>query len=178
MSGWVALLRGINVGGRNKLPMASLKAIGESLGLRDVSTYINSGNLLFSNKPMAGLASDLAKDIRRLHGIEIPVVICSTARLDGALEANPFVDADPKRVLVYFCSETPSKSAVAKIDMNRSKTEELAVVGGELFLSVPDGAHKTKLTLAYLEKILGVTMTSRNLNTVRKLSGLTHEIRP
>lgn len=176
MAGWVALLRGINVGGHNKLPMASLKEIGAGLGLCDVSTYINSGNLLFSNRPADGLESELAKRILEDHGIDVPIVICSTQRLDAALEGNPFGSKDPKRVLVYFCSTPPTPTALESLDLRRATTEQLVSASGEIFLSVPDGAHKTKLTLSYLEKTLRITMTSRNLNTVAKLSSLTNQL--
>lgn len=176
MAGYVALLRGINVGSHNKLPMTSLREIGEGLGLREVATYINSGNLLFSNPPAPALESQLSEEISRRHQIDIPVVICSTQRLAQALAENPYSESDPKKVLVYFCSSAPSGEAVNSIDQSRLKTEQLEVIGSELYLSVPDGAHKTKLTLAYLEKTLAVTMTSRNINSVAKLRSLTSEL--
>ena len=175
MTGGVALLRGINVGGNNKLPMESLRSIGSSLGLNDVSTYINSGNLLFSGGASSQLAGDLAAAIFAKHKIEIPVVVCSDERLVKALENNPFPTHDPKLVLVYFCSAPPSTEAVLTIDTARSPGDSIVVVDSEVYLSVPSGAHKTKFTLSYLEKTLGVRMTSRNINTVSKLCSLSSE---
>jgi uncharacterized protein (DUF1697 family) len=176
VAGYVALLRGINVGGHNKLPMASLRSIGEDLGLKHVGTYINSGNLLFSNTPDADLESRLEDAILEQHQIDIPVVICSSERLEKAIAENPYPTAEPKLVLVYFCTAAPSSEAIASIDQGRFKSEKLEVNDSQLFLQVPDGAHKTKLTLAYLEKTLGVTMTSRNINSVKKLRSLTSQL--
>lgn len=169
----VCLLRGINVGGHNKLPMASLRKIGEELGLTNVSTHINSGNLVFSNEPGPNLADRLAEQILIQHGISIPVVVCSSERLHKALECNPFPEADPKRVLVYFCSAEPTAEAVQALDLGRSPGDKLEVIGGEVFIWTPGGSRETKFTLGYLEKTLGVTMTSRNINTLAKLCGLT-----
>lgn len=168
----VALLRGINVGGRNKLAMAELRELFVELGLEDVSTYINSGNVLFAGSPEAGLANRVEAEIAIRFDLEIPVVVCAVDRLLAALSANPFSEQDPKKVLVYFCSEPPSPENASRIDYDRSANDSVVVAGSEVYLHVPDGAHKTKFTVAYLEKTLAVTMTSRNINTVTKLCSL------
>lgn len=172
--GWVVLLRGINVGGRNKVPMAELREMCTDLGLSGVTTYINSGNVLFNSKPVKGLETKLSAAIAERFGVDIPVVICTTSRLKGALANNPFPDQDPKKVLVYFCAGKPRQANVLKLDHGRSPGDALEVIGSEVFLTVPEGAQKTKFTLAYLEKTLAVTMTSRNINTVEKLCSLNY----
>jgi uncharacterized protein (DUF1697 family) len=172
MAYWAALLRGINVGGRNKLAMADLRDLCSDLGLTDVSTYINSGNILFACDSVDGLVPRLEAEITKRFGLEIPIVVCSAERLESALAANPFAGEDPTKVLVYFCSRAVSPASASKIDGARSPDDSIAVLGTEVYLHLPDGVHKTKLTLGYLEKTLGVTMTSRNINTVEKLCSL------
>ena len=172
MAYWAALLRGVNVGGRNKLAMADLRELCTDLGLSDVSTYINSGNVLFASDSVDGLVPRLEVEITKRFGLEIPIVVCSTERLESALAANPFPGQDPKKVLVYFCSGVVSGPSASQIDPTRSPNDSIAILATEVYLHVPDGAHKTKLTLGYLEKTLGVTMTSRNINTLEKLCSL------
>ncbi len=152
--------------------MADLRELFGDLGLVDVSTYINSGNVLFSSDSDSGLASRVEAEITHRFGLEIPVVVCAVGRLVGALAANPFAKHDPKKVLVYFCSDSPALKSAGRIDAARSPSDSVVVAGSEVYLHVPDGAHKTKFTLAYLEKTLAVTMTSRNINTVEKLCSL------
>lgn len=154
------------------LPMARLREIGERLGLEGVSTYINSGNLLFTSTPEADLAQAITDEVQSEFGFSVPVVVCSQDRLRNALEHNPFTDGDPKLVFIYFCDREPTAERIADIDPSRSPEDHIAIRDREVYIWAPRGVQKSKFTLDYLQRTLGVPMTSRNVNTVRKLSGL------
>jgi uncharacterized protein (DUF1697 family) len=164
---YVALLRGINVGGRNKLPMAELRALVESLGPTDVTTYIQSGNVIFTSaKPVAPKTLEAA--IEDACGIAITVVVRTSAELAKVVTANPFAKSDVSKLHVGFMAAKPSKAVVARIDAERFKPEEFAVRGAELYLYLPNGMGRTKLP-DYLGRQLEIPTTVRNWNTVLKL---------
>jgi len=173
MGRYVALLRGINVGGHNKLPMKTLVPILEGHGCTRVATYIQSGNVVFEAK--AALAKRIgvlvAKSIRDELGFEVPVVTRSAAELRKIVLANPYADPkeDPKRLHVAFLSAKPTKAAIAKLDPKRSPPDRFDVRGREVFLHLPKGVGKTKVDNAYLERQLGVKSTMRNWRTCLKL---------
>jgi uncharacterized protein (DUF1697 family) len=166
----VALLRGINVGGKNKLPMRELAAMFEAAGCTDVKTYIASGNVIF--KATAAVARTLAakveKQIAKDHGLRVPVVVRTAKELASAVENNPYVARDDHSH-VLFLAERPTKAAVAGLDANRSPGDEFAVIGRDVFLYCPNGVAKTKLTNDYFDRKLATTSTGRNFRTVRKL---------
>ncbi len=169
----IALLRGINVGGRNKLPMKILAAIFEDLGCRGVRTYIQSGNVVFDATP--DLASEIparvAEAIEERLGLNVPVVTRAAAELRAAADANPFLaeDLDPKTLALVFLADQPDPVRVARLDPDRSPPDRLAVVGREVYLHLPNGVARSKLTNAYLDSTLATVSTARNLRTVNKL---------
>jgi uncharacterized protein (DUF1697 family) len=169
----VALLRGINVGGKNLLPMAELARVFVAAGCGDVRTYIQSGNVVYRAQPaLAARVPDLvAQRIARDFGLKVPVVTRSAAELARVATSNPFLraGADTKELHVAFLAETPAKTAVAALDPRRSPPDELRVAGREVYLHLPNGVARTKLTNAYLDSTLGTTSTLRNWNTVLKL---------
>jgi len=184
MATHVALLRGINLGGRNKVAMADLREVVTGLGYADVSTYIQSGNVLFTAGPgaadTAALASALAAAITASLGVTAPVVVVSRDELAAAVAANPFPDeADPKRVHAVLLSGTPGTEAAAKIDQARARSaakgarDELAISGRTLYLHTPDGFGNSELAAAVLRILTspraGVTGTARNWATITKL---------
>jgi len=169
----IALLRGINVGGKNPLPMADLVAVFEAASCRDVRTYIQSGNVLFraSATTRKGLAQAVSSAIERRLRLTIPVVLRSAEELRAAERANPFAraGADEDALHVMFLADAPTKAAVAGLDPRRSPPDEFTVVGREVFLRCPNGMARSKLTNAYFDSKLATVSTVRNWRTLRKL---------
>jgi uncharacterized protein (DUF1697 family) len=173
---FVALLRGINVGGKNRLPMKDLAAIFERAGCVDVQHYIQSGNVVFAAKEAIArrIASLVAKSIARDHGFEAPVVIRTAAEMHAIAVSNPFLrgrgDIDPKTLHVMFLADEPSRDRASALDPDRSHPDSFVLKGRELYLSLPNGAARTRLTNAYFDSALRTTSTGRNWNTVLELA--------
>ena len=169
----VALLRGVNVGGKNLLPMAELSRLFVDQGCDDVRTYIQSGNVLFrADAPTrARLAESLPAAIRRRFGLDVPVILRSRAEFEGAVAANPFVaaGADPATLYVGFLGMHPTAAKVSTLDAGRSPPDAFRVIGREIHLRLPDGIAKTKLTNAYFDRVLATTSTFRGWRTVLEL---------
>lgn len=172
----VALLRGINVGGNNKLPMAELVKLVEAAGGRDVSTYIQSGNAIFQASAAVAkrMPAALAAAIAKHHRLAIPVVTRTGAELAAILAANPFVHAGvlPEKLHVMFLAATPTPKAIATLDPARSPPDEFVVHGAHVYVHFANGSGRTKLTNAYIDGKLATTSTMRNWNTVRALAEL------
>ncbi len=173
MGYYIALLRGINVGGHRKLPMKKLVAIFERHGCESVATYIQSGNVVFEAKaPLAKRIAGLVRDsIEKDFGYEVPIVMRSAAELKKALAANPFAakEKNEKLLHVAFLSAKPTAKAAAALDPDRFAPDRFALVGREVHLHLPRGVGKTKIDNAYLERTLGVSSTMRNWRTCQKL---------
>jgi uncharacterized protein (DUF1697 family) len=171
----VALLRGINVGGNNKLPMKDLAAMCRALGWLDVTTYIQSGNVVFRSPgaPAATLERELAEHIQAATGLVVPVVVRTGSEVAAALAANPFLTsgAAPEALHVAFLSHLPTSQHVLGLDANRSPGDQFAVVGREVHLWCPNGFARTKLTNAWFDASLKTTSTIRNWRTVQHLAG-------
>ncbi len=169
---YVALLRGINVGGKNKLPMRGLAAIFEAAGCRDVRTYIQSGNVVFRAEDVSGLAATVSAAIAAAFGIKVPVILRSAAEMAAAVAANPFFEAGVAEEMlhVYFLADLPLDEAVERLDLKQSPGDTFAVAGREIYLLLPDGTARTKLTNAYFDKALRTISTLRNWRTVKVLA--------
>lgn len=169
----VALLRGINVGGKNKLPMKELAAMFEDAGCRDVRTYIQSGNVVF--RASGAIAARAARSVRaavaKRIGNEVPVILRTAAELRQAARKNPFAakGADLQPLHVAFLEDKPSAAQVKALDPDRSPPDELAFHGREVYLRLPNGVARTKITNAYLDRTLATSSTVRNWRTVQKL---------
>jgi len=169
---YVALLRGINVGGKHVLPMASLKQIFEQAGCTAVRTYIQSGNVIFeSSGALARRLPDLVQEaIAAEHGFGAPVVIRSVTELTVIVHANPFLTvAEGSELHVSFLASRPTASRVAALDPHRSPPDEFAVIGREVYLRCPYGLARSKLNSAYFDSALGTVSTTRNWRTTCKL---------
>ncbi len=169
----IALLRAINVGGKNKLPMAQLRTICAGLGWRDVRTYIQSGNIVFTapdGSDRAALASSLAAAILQEAGLVVPVVVRDRQNLRRIAQRNPFPNATPKHLRAVFLSHSPVNDD--KFDYQRSPPEELLLDEDTLYWHAPNGVARSKINTAYIERTLGVKATARNWNTVNKLIAL------
>lgn len=169
----VALLRGINVGGKHSVPMPALAKVFERAGCTAVETYIQSGNVVFGapEGDLAELAAALPKSMEKAFGFSIPLVVRSAAEIAKVEAANPFLraGADPSTLHVAFLRDVPTKAAVAALDPSRSPGDELAVVRADVFLRLPHGVARTKLTNAWLDSKLGTVSTVRNWRTVLTL---------
>jgi uncharacterized protein (DUF1697 family) len=169
----VALLRGINVGGKNMLPMKELVGMFVVAGCRDVTTYIQSGNVVFSAdaKVVAGLGSVIAARVEERFGLRIPVVLRTSAEMERVIRGNPFLldGAGEESLHVCFLADLPSGDRVAGLDAGRSPPDAFAVVGREIYMRLVKGVSGTKLTNAYFDSKLKTVSTMRNWRTVLKL---------
>lgn len=175
MARTIALLRGINVGGRNKLPMADLKAHCSKLGATDIETYIQSGNVVFSAPEIEPLkfTNDLSKAIEVAHGFAPAILVIAAKDLDKAIRNCPFPkdELSDKILHFYFLSDTPSELDANKLDDLKVSSEQWAIKGKVFYLYAPDGFGRSKLA-AKAETILGVRATVRNWRTVTKLQAM------
>lgn len=168
----VALLRGINVGGRHRLPMQALVEAFERSGARDVRTYIQSGNVVFHGT--SAVRDRVAAVLAARLGFEVPVILRTAAALRAAALANPFLKAgaDPSHLHVAFLAAVPGKGAAQRLDPQRSPPDAFALRGDNLYLLLPRGVAPTRLTNAYLDATLGTTSTVRSFKTVQALVAL------
>ena len=170
---YVAFLRGINVGGKNLLPMKELAAMFARAGASDVRTYIQSGNVLFTATPTvaAKIAAAVTKAVAAKYGFEVALVLRTQEELAAVARANPYLtpDADHGRLLVMFLADAPAARAVAALDPQRSPPDEFTVRGREIYLRCPNGFGRSKLSNAWFDAKLGTTSTGRNWRTVLKL---------
>ncbi len=173
MKTFIALFRGINVGGKNILPMKELVSILEELGAQNVQTYIQSGNAIFkiAEDYTARLSEQIQNEINRQRGFAPQVLLLTPAELKKAMTNNPFPEAksDPGHLHLGFLSATPAKPDLAKLDQLKIGSEEYRLIGQVFYLHAPEGVGRSKLA-AGCEKCLGVPMTDRNWSTVCKLS--------
>jgi len=173
---FVALLRGINVGGRNRLPMADLRGLVADLGFGDVSTYLQSGNVVFTGtgRPAAvgrAIEARISADL----ALTVPVVVRSATELADVVARCPFAggSVDPKTVHITFAAAPPDPARLGRLAAGAPYGHDrYEVSGSEVFLLCPGGYGDTKLTNTFLERQLGVGATTRNWRTVTALAGL------
>jgi uncharacterized protein (DUF1697 family) len=170
---YVALLRGINVGGKNKLPMKELSALFVTAGCTDVRTYIQSGNVLFnaSRAVSTKVAVHVAEQISERFGYRTPVVVRTTKQMEGVVRGNPFLakgEAEDRQ-FVLFLADLPTAAAVAVLDPNRSPGDAYILRDRDIYMHLPNGVARTKLTNAYFDSKLSTISTGRNWRTVTKL---------
>lgn len=178
MTTYIALFRGINVGGKNMLPMKDLKLLLEAEGCTDVKTYIQSGNAILRTKltDTGRLAKRITAAVAKGHGFEPRVLLRSMSDLERAIQGNPFPEADaqPKSLHLFFLDAIPKSPDWAGFDAIKTKTERFKLVGDVLYLYTPDGFGISKLA-AKAEKLLGVAATARNWRTVTTLHEMARE---
>ena len=177
---YVALLRAINVGSRNKIAMPALRAVFEALGHSDVTTYVQSGNVVFKAtattgaKDQAAVAAGIEHAITEEFGHDVRVLLRTRADLARVTKAHPFATdgADSKFLHVTFLSGAPNKASVRAIDADAFGSDRFAVAGREVYLLCPGGYGNSKLNNAFWERKLRLVATTRNWNTVTKLREL------
>jgi uncharacterized protein (DUF1697 family) len=169
----LALLRGINVGGKNVLPMKDLAQMFSAAGSSNVRTYIQSGNVIFEATSGAPkIAQVVTAQVEKRYGFRVPMVLRTSAQLIKTIRGNPFLPkvADQRWLHVYFLADPPNAQAIASLDPARSAPDAFHVLGQEIYLHVPNGMGRTKLTNAYFDSKLSTTSTARNWSTVLKLA--------
>jgi len=168
---YVALLRGVNVGGKNKLPMKDLVEIFAAAGCSGVRNYIQSGNVIFqANAALAKkIPALVAAEIETRFGFQTRLVLRTAAELRHVIENNPFLSKGEELLSVMFLASSPEAGGIAKLDPDRSPSDSFAVHGDIIFMHTPTGLAKTKLTNAYFDSKLQTFSTGRNWKTVLKL---------
>lgn len=178
----IALLRGINVSGRRTVHMTDLKRAVEEMGFGNVSTYLQSGNVIFNcrHAQTAKLAMHIEEKLSETFGFTINVIIRTQEELEKIIETNPLVDsADVARDKLYvtFLADEPDKTAASKLDLPPGTDEKFAIVGSEVYLYCPNGYTRTKLNNATFEKKLRTVATTRNWKTINNLLSVSNSKR-
>jgi len=177
---YAAFFRGINVGGKHMVPMTELRALFEDAGATEVRSYLQSGNVVFRTATSAArMASAVEAALERRFRFSAPIVVRTRVELAAVLANNPYLrpDSEPAKLHVLFLSDTPAARAVAALDPKRSPPDEFSVRGREIYLSLPNGSARTKLTTSYFDSALAVTSTARNWRTVTALHDMLAESR-
>ncbi|MCP4291698.1 MAG: DUF1697 domain-containing protein [bacterium] len=169
MKTYIALLRGINVGGKNRLPMTDLVVVLENLGLKEVQTYIQSGNVVFQSaesKPR-DLAQIIGDAVIKSCKVSPQIVVLPFNDFQDAVNANPFHKAenDPKTLHLFFGESKPENPDWHKLKLLKKNEEQFELKGKVFYLHCPQGIGSSKLA-AKVEKVLGVAMTARNWRSV------------
>lgn len=172
MHTYIALFRGINVGGKNSLPMKDLTSIFESLGASNAKTYIQSGNVVFqiASKDISGFSKRLGTEIKERRGFEPQILVIEPSEVEAAIASNPFLEAEsePSSLHLGFLAFAPDRPDLRKLESLKKDTERFCLIGRIFYLHAPEGVGRSRLA-ASSEKLLGVPMTDRNWNTVCKL---------
>ena len=171
MKRWIGLLRGVNVGGV-QIGMPALRASCEEYGFARVSTYIQSGNVVFeSGGDEASVAERLRELLRERHGLEVPVVVRGVAEMDKLADRHPglTLGIDPKFLHIHFLDKRVKAADAKKVDPQRFQPDTFEIDGREIYVTYPNGSGRSKLTIQVFERAFGVIATGRNLNTVNAL---------
>ena len=175
MTTYVALLRGVNVGGHRRVPMAELRALLESLDHTHVTTYLQSGNAVFRSArgDEQVLGREISDEVLRRLGVATAVLVRPGAELAAVAAANPWPEReqDPKRLHVAYLTSVPESAG----HLSRFAPDEVRVVERAAYLWYADGAGRSRLTLDALERALGVTATARNWTTATTLARMAQE---
>jgi uncharacterized protein (DUF1697 family) len=175
MKTYIALFRGINVGGHNVLPMKNLVALLENVGAQNVKTYVQSGNAVFQSEETSApmLSNTISATIKKYYGIEPQVLLLEPEEIEKAVGSNPFPEAEsePKTLHLFFLSSMPKNPDFAALESIKTNRERFALKDGVFYLHAPDGIGRSKLA-ANAEKLLDVSMTGRNWRTVSRIMGM------
>jgi uncharacterized protein (DUF1697 family) len=176
----ISMLRGVNLGGHNKINMEALRVLYESLKLENPRTYVQSGNVIFRTKEKnsAALAKKIQNAIEREFGCRPEVLLRTTSELREAIAASPFAgrDLEPSKTLVTFLAAEPGPEAHATLLNLKTHPEEIHLRGRELYIYFPNGVGRSKLPWSSVEKLLKTTGTARNWNSVTKMLAIAEEM--
>ena len=170
---FVALLRGINVGGRSKVPMAELREACDGLGWANVATYIQSGNVVFNSaKKAKALEAELEALLSEQFGVETAVIVRSAGQWPAFVRENPFPDvaeAEPNRLMLCLSKVKPQDSCGEALQARAKDGERVRLVRDALWVHYPGGAGTSKLSPSLFDRLVGSPVTARNWRTVQKL---------
>jgi uncharacterized protein (DUF1697 family) len=170
----VSMLRAVNLAAHNRIKMEALRALYESLGLRDVETYVQSGNIVFrtDKRDLGRLAKRIEDALERSFGFRSNVILRDASGLRDVIAKNPVAGRDgvePGKFLVLFLAGQPSAEAREKVRQMKPDPEELWIEDREVYIHFPNGSGRSKLSWTAIEKTLKTPGTARNWNTVTKL---------
>lgn len=175
MKTYISILRGINVSGQKKILMIDLKALYESLALENVTTYIQSGNVIFKTNlelPNEELAKKIEQSVYEKYNFDVPVVIRSMEEIENVISANPFLkerDINTEKLHVTFLADAPRKASLESLKNCDYPPDRFVIIGKEVFLHCPGRYGETKLSNKFFENQLKVSATTRNWKTINKL---------
>ena len=172
MARHIVLLRGINIGSRNRIAMPELRKVLEAAGFDDVRTYVQSGNVVLSSgRSAAEVERACERQIEQSFGLDIDVVARTRAQVANVVERNPLakVATDPKRYQVSFLSGKPAADVMRKLEEAAAEQERVVLAGREIYAWHPEGIGRSRLWTLLAGRGLGVTATARNWTTVSKL---------
>ena len=177
----VSMLRGVNLGVHNRIKMDDLRALYESLKLENPRSYVQSGNVIFRTKEKNGpqLARKIQGAIQKKFGCCPEIILRTTEEMRKTIAANPFPERTklaPAKVLVTFLAGKPPGEAAANLDKFKGLPEELHLNGRELYIYFPNGAGRSKLPWSSVDKLLKVTGTARNWNSVQAMLAIAEEM--
>ena len=174
MPKYAVLLRGVNVGGNRKVPMAELRELLTGLGFDDVRTHLQSGNAVVgaSRTTPAKVGAKVEKALESEYGVAIEVVVVTKAEIDAIIAAHPFTDVadNGSRMMVLFLSDAPSAATVKEFDAVALDPDRARLGDRVIYQWCPDGVLKAPDVATFVAKKWGVTVTGRNWNTVTKLA--------
>lgn len=177
----ISMLRGVNLGPHNRIKMDALRALYESLKLENPRTYVQSGNVVFRTKEKnsPALANKIQAAIAKNCGCSPDVILRTPDELRKAVAANPFSEQakrEPGKVLVAFLAAAPPREAEANLESFKDFSEKLQLKGRELYIYFPNGAGRSKLPWSSIDKLVKVTGTARNWNSVMALLQIAEEM--
>ena len=181
MFGWISLLRGINVGGYTKIAMADLRALYQGLSFQNVTTYVQSGNEVFSadEGDSSRLAQQIEQQMQSVWGFSVPVLLRGAEDFSRILNTNPFLqrsDTDLSKLHVTFLTAPVDETRLQGIPSPNADGDEFAAGGQEIFVYCPGGYGRTRLNNNFFEKKLAQPVTTRNWNTVTEMHRLASEL--
>jgi uncharacterized protein (DUF1697 family) len=179
MNTMIMLLRGINVGGKNILRMAELRAVLQEIGLEQVKTYIQSGNVVFQSakNDRDGLVEEISMAIEKSHGLNPQILLLTVGEWQEAMAANPFPEgeSEPKNLHLFFLASIPDNPDFGKLEALEAESEQFQLIDHVFYLYAPEGIGRSKLATS-VEKALGVPVTARNWRTVEKIMDMAGDL--
>ena len=177
----ISMLRGVNVGPHNRIKMEDLRAVYKRLGFQNPQTYVQSGNVIFrtDDKELNRIPIRIQDAIEKKFKFRPEVIVRTVSELRKVIAATPFADRpelEPGKILVTFLSAAPTREAHSAFERFRDYPEEIHLKGSELYIYFPNGAGKSKLPWSSVEKLLKVTGTARNWNSVSKMLAMAEEM--
>jgi uncharacterized protein (DUF1697 family) len=181
MAAIISMLRGVNVGGHNKIKMDALRALYESMKLREAQTYVQSGNVIFrtEERDIALLTKRIEDGIERKFGFRPGVILRTATEMREVIARNPFAKRhgiEPGKLLVTFLGSDPGAAAREKILQIKCDPEELRIEGREVYIYFPNGIGRSKLPWARLDKMRKTPGTGRNWNSVTKMMEMAEKL--